>query len=76
MRPMLLTAPAMLIVGLAIYGCHSSQARKSEPEHVQLAAVDVGQKAPDIDGEDWDGQRLHLADYRGKVVVLHFWANW
>jgi cytochrome oxidase Cu insertion factor (SCO1/SenC/PrrC family) len=78
MRSMLFAVPAMIVVGLMLYGCHSpqSQARKAEPEHVQLAAVDVGQQAPDIDGEDWDGQRLHLADYRGKVVVLHFWANW
>jgi peroxiredoxin len=36
----------------------------------------VGQVAPLIEGEDLDGKPLSLADYRGKVVVLNFWAHW
>jgi hypothetical protein len=32
--------------------------------------------APDIDGSDADGHRLRLSAYRGKVVVLDFWATW
>jgi cytochrome oxidase Cu insertion factor (SCO1/SenC/PrrC family) len=36
----------------------------------------VGQPAPDIEGEDIDGQPFKLSDYRGKVVVLDFWGNW
>lgn len=36
----------------------------------------VGKKAPEIDGEDVDGVRFKLSDYRGKVVMLAFWGNW
>ena len=36
----------------------------------------VGQAAPEIVGEDLDGQAFKLSDYRGKVVVLDFWGNW
>lgn len=36
----------------------------------------VGQLAPDIRGEDIDGKKFKLSDYRGKVVVLDFWGNW
>jgi len=36
----------------------------------------VGQVAPEIDGDDLDGVRFKLSDYRGKVVVLDFWGNW
>jgi cytochrome c biogenesis protein CcmG/thiol:disulfide interchange protein DsbE len=24
----------------------------------------------------FDGQQVHTADYKGKVVVLNFWASW
>jgi thiol-disulfide isomerase/thioredoxin len=32
--------------------------------------------APEVDGTDVDGKRMKLSDYRGKVVVLTFWATW
>ena len=32
--------------------------------------------APEISLTDIEGKRLDLADYRGKVVVLDFWATW
>jgi AhpC/TSA family len=31
--------------------------------------------APEIDGEDLEGNHFKLSDYRGKVVLLDFWAN-
>ena len=36
----------------------------------------VGKKAPEIAGEDIDGNAMKLSDYRGKVVVLDFWGDW
>ena len=36
----------------------------------------VGKLAPEIAGEDIEGLALKLSDYRGKVVVLTFWASW
>jgi hypothetical protein len=36
----------------------------------------VGKPAPDIEGEDIDGKRFKLSDYRGKVVLLDFWGHW
>jgi cytochrome oxidase Cu insertion factor (SCO1/SenC/PrrC family) len=38
--------------------------------------LEVGNMAPEIDGEDIDGHRFKLSDYRGKVVVLDFWGHW
>ena len=35
-----------------------------------------GKVAPNITGEDLEGALLKLSDFRGKVVVLNFWASW
>ena len=32
--------------------------------------------APDFSLKDVDGNLLSLADYKGKVLVLNFWATW
>lgn len=36
----------------------------------------IGKKAPEIARRDLNGQMLDLARYRGKVVLLNFWATW
>ena len=40
------------------------------------ATPTVGKAAPEIEGEDIDGEKFKLSDYRGKVVLLDFWGNW
>jgi hypothetical protein len=42
----------------------------------ELRNLQVGMKAPEIEGADIDGKKFKLSDYRGKVVVLHFWGSW
>ncbi|HWD40366.1 MAG TPA: TlpA disulfide reductase family protein, partial [Fimbriimonas sp.] len=36
----------------------------------------IGSIAPDFTIQTQDGKPLRFADYRGKVVVLDFWATW
>jgi thiol-disulfide isomerase/thioredoxin len=35
-----------------------------------------GIKAPEFTAEKWGGGDLKLADYKGKIVILDFWATW
>jgi hypothetical protein len=39
-------------------------------------AILIGKPAPEIEGEDIDGVKFKLSNYRGKVVLLDFWGNW
>jgi len=40
------------------------------------AAGRIGATAPDFEWTDLDGKTLRLSSYRGKVVVVNFWATW
>ncbi|MCB0311525.1 MAG: redoxin domain-containing protein, partial [Bdellovibrionales bacterium] len=42
----------------------------------QLAALEVGDKTPDFVLPSSSGKTLRLSDYRGKIVLLDFWATW
>lgn len=44
-------------------------------ELFDLRNLSVGKSAPDVEGEDQDGQKFKLSDYKGKVVLLDFWSE-
>lgn len=54
--------------------------REEDPPAVEkpgrLLGPEIGDEAPEIEGEDLAGESLRLSDYRGKVVALVFWAHW
>ncbi|WP_295769059.1 TlpA disulfide reductase family protein [uncultured Mucilaginibacter sp.] len=38
--------------------------------------VSVGHKAPEFTAKDVNGKDVKLADYKGKYVMIDFWASW
>jgi AhpC/TSA family len=49
-------------------------AERANAELFAIRNLSVGREAPDIEGQDQDGKRFKLSDYRGKVVLLDFWS--
>jgi len=39
-------------------------------------APQIGQPAPPFQGTTFDGKKIELNDFKGKVVLLDFWASW
>ena len=69
-------AIALLAFTLLVPDCYGQ--KKGEPvlaANAKAMAL-VGKPAPEFSVADGNGQSFNLADDRGKVVVLAFWATW
>lgn len=52
-------------------------AARSPPGSTPAGGEDwVGRVAPDFELSALDGRRLRLSDFRGRVVLVNFWATW
>jgi peroxiredoxin len=66
-----LIAGTLVMAACLFTGCSS--------ETVRAASVKPDKErkdAPEFTLKDADGKVVHLSDYRGKVVLLDFWATW
>jgi peroxiredoxin len=57
----------------------SKQARMMKEQEAAKklrASLVEGSKFPDFDAKDTAGKPLSIANYKGKVVLLDFWATW
>jgi hypothetical protein len=62
-------------IPVTYFGSGGTVGEKARAELFQIRHLAVGKVAPDIEGEDQDGKRFKLSDYRGKVVLLDFWFH-
>ncbi len=60
---------------LAAMGCGSAPA-ETKPAETALKHGEKRNQAPDFELTDADGRKVKLSDYKGKVVLLNFWATW
>lgn len=75
MRPGIKSALAAFIAAAAVVvGVFSY--RHSQGSRLGLAAAKQHRQAPDFTLPLIDGGQLQLSSYRGKVVLLDFWATW
>ena len=82
-RPAHFAITVGLLLGLALSACGclwsrgdgtSDQEEGSTPEETTLTVV--GQMAPDFTLAGLDGTSFHLAEHRGKVVLINWFATW
>ncbi|MES1040970.1 MULTISPECIES: TlpA disulfide reductase family protein [Peribacillus] len=49
---------------------------KENDENDALGGLKIGAKAPNFSLKTLDGKQVELSDYKGKKVMLNFWATW
>ena len=66
----------VICAALLFGGSFRAKAQQQRPTPEQATLVKEGQKAPAFEVEMFDGSTVKLADLKGKVVLLNFWATW
>jgi thiol-disulfide isomerase/thioredoxin len=69
--PVILIVIAVVISLMLVFGIQKTR-HASPPNAGKLQ----GQPAPDFSLASLDGKTLKLSDYKGKAVLLNFWATW
>ncbi len=53
-----------------------SEAKRIDETAKTSGIIKTGESARIFQGKTFDGKELNLADYKGKYVLLDFWATW
>jgi peroxiredoxin len=74
-------ASLLFIFSIAILGVQKTMALAITEDVVAESStyfLDKGQsnKAPDFKLKSTDGKDVRLSDYKGKIIVIDFWATW
>ena len=72
----MLAVGAITWVAVASGDDDGSAASTVEPSDVRAGGPRSGDVAPDFTAQTLDGKTVSLSDFRGKPVVLNFWASW
>jgi len=65
---------SVAIMGMLAIGKYLNRHQRQAASH--LVGDVRGLQAPDFELASLDGKKVKLSDYRGKAVVLNFWATW
>lgn len=71
-----LVVVAITVAAMLYTGAYRSRQARGGGASGALQGNAIGKPAPDFELETLDGKKVKLSDFRGKAVVLNFWATW
>jgi peroxiredoxin len=72
--PVVVIVVAMVVTVMLVFGFQ--MARRNSGQVANAGPNMKGQAAPDFALESLEGKTIRLSDFRGKGVLLNFWATW
>ncbi|HET7440895.1 MAG TPA: TlpA disulfide reductase family protein [Terriglobales bacterium] len=71
-NPLILVIVALVVSLMLFAGFHLAR----RPGNSSASVNFKDRMAPDFELKSLDGKTVHLSDFRGKAVLLNFWATW
>src|SRR5438445_178104 len=77
-KALLILGTVVVLIGVTVYADRATRLkpRNSVDSAVHADAVALGTPEPEVTFESLDGKDVPLREYKGKVVLVNFWATW
>ena len=76
-KVLLIITTVLALVGATIYADKATRVKpKSHVNNTVQSETAAGTPAPDVTFKDLDGKDVPLSQYKGKIVLVNFWATW
>ncbi|HKW65516.1 MAG TPA: TlpA disulfide reductase family protein [Candidatus Acidoferrum sp.] len=75
---LLIIGTVAVLIGLTIYADKVTRVKAKVSDAHDIAKADpvMDKPAPEVTFKDLDGKGVPLSQYKGKVVLVNFWATW
>lgn len=74
-KKMIVAAAALFVLITAVI-VQAVEKEEPQSEPANQTGLGIGLKAPDFELKNLQGETVKLSDYKGKKVMLNFWATW
>ena len=76
-KSVLVIIAVVAVIGATYFADRATRQPRKGQIHLTVAnAAAAAKSAPEVTLKDLDGKDLSLAQYKGKVVLVNFWATW
>lgn len=72
--PVVIIVVAIVVTFMLVFGVQRARRVSDQKENPEKDIT--GKLAPDFTLKSLEGKDVHLSDFRGKAVLLNFWATW
>jgi cytochrome c biogenesis protein CcmG/thiol:disulfide interchange protein DsbE len=76
-KVLLIISTVLVLIVATVYADRATRIKSKVPASTAVKVdATLGNPAPEVTFKDLDGRDVSLSQYRGKVVLVNFWATW